>query len=135
AGDKTSADAKKSAQDTNDKADNHEIDRVDVNVRDREKHDLPPAAAQEAKQQCRHRIQGNSLPGDEQDCDYRIRVAMPRLQVVQPFAQKVKNQEKVAGDQNRINRQFNGKSSKSFRSFFFHAASIGRITRSLSPPG
>ena len=65
------------------------------------------------------------LTGNEQDCDYGVGVAMLIFEVVQPVSQKVKNQEKITGDQNGINRQLNGKSSKSFRSFFFHAAEPG----------
>jgi len=44
------------------------------------------------------RIQSNGLHGDEQNCNYGIGVAMSRLEVIQPFTQKMKNQEKVAGD-------------------------------------
>jgi hypothetical protein len=82
---------------------------------------LFPPPTQQAKQQRRYGIQSNGLPDDEQDCDRRICKAMSRLKVIQPFAQQMENQKEVAGDQNGINRQFNGKSSEVFRSFFFHA--------------
>jgi hypothetical protein len=92
-----------------------------VRVGNWEKHGLSPPSAQEAKQQGGYGIQSNGLSGDEQDCDDGIRKAMSRLKVIQPFAQQMENQKKIAGDQNGINRQLNGKSSEVFRSFFFHA--------------
>ena len=126
AGDETSADAKKSTQDANDKADNHEIDRVDVRVGDWKKHELFPAASEEAKQKSRHRVQDNGLAGDEQNGDAGISIAMLRFEPIQPVPQEIKNQEEIANDQNRIDRQFSGENPETFSSLFFHQAKMAR---------
>jgi hypothetical protein len=65
AGNETSADTKESTQNSNDKADSSQINRVDVRVGDWKKHELFPASPQEAKQERRHRVQNNGLTGDE----------------------------------------------------------------------
>jgi hypothetical protein len=74
------------------------------------KHELFPAAPQEAKQKRGHGIQSNGLAGDEQECNSGIDVAMLRFEVIQPLAQEMKNQKEIADDQDGIDRQFNGKS-------------------------
>ena len=120
----------KSAQDTNDKADNHEINRVDVRVGDWKKHELFPAASEEAKQKRRHRVQDNGLAGDEQNGDAGISIAMLRFEPIQPVPQEIKNQEEIANDQNRIDRQFNGENPETFSSLFFHRAEmVGTLDR------
>src|SRR4029077_7553765 len=98
-GNETSAYAKKAAQNSNHKTNYDQIDRVDVSVGDREKHDLSPAAEQEPKKERRHRVQSDSLTGDEQQRDDGVQVTMLRLELVQPLAQKMKNQEKINGDE------------------------------------
>src|SRR5881296_1464624 len=85
----TSADAKEPTENSNDKADNRQINRVDVRVGDWKKHELFPASPQEAKQERRHRIQDNGLTGDEQKGYPGIDVAMLRFKVVQPLAQEI----------------------------------------------
>jgi hypothetical protein len=124
AGNKASADSKEPTQDSNDKPDNDQINRVDICVGDWKKHGLFPAAPQEAKQEIRHRVQNNGLTDDKQDGDAGINVAMVRFEVVQPIAKKMKNQEKVNGDQNRIDHQFDSKSSQTLSSLLFHEGEI-----------
>src|SRR5438128_5167511 len=89
ASNQTYADTKEPTQNSNDKADNRQINRVDVRVGDWKKHELFPASPQEAKQERRHRIQDNGLTGDEQKGYPGIDVAMLRFKVVQPLAQEI----------------------------------------------
>jgi len=44
--------------------------------------------------------------------------------VIQPIAKKMKNQEEVDDDKNRIDSQFDSKGSQTFGSFFFHGAGM-----------
>src|SRR5438093_7507899 len=92
AGYETPAHAKEPTQNSNDKADNDQINRVDVRVGDWKKHELSRAAAQEAKQKRRHTIQENGLPNDEQKGYPGIDVAILRYEVITPLAQDMKNQ-------------------------------------------
>src|SRR5438093_13331937 len=112
AGNETSADSEEPTQNSNDKADDDQINRIDIRVGDREKHQLSPTAPQEAKQEGRYRVQCDRLTGDKQKRDRRINVAMLRFKIEQPAAQKMKNQEEVDNDENRINRQFDRKRSQ-----------------------
>src|SRR5947207_15518373 len=102
-GNETSADSEEPTQNSNDKADDDQINRVDIRVGDREKHQLSPTAPQEAKQEGRYRVQCDRLTGDKQKRDRRINVATLRLKVEHPVAQEMKNQEEVANDGDRIN--------------------------------
>ena len=108
----TSADTKEPTQNSNDKADNSQINRVDVRVGNWEKHRLFQAAAQKAKQERRHTIQKNGLPDDEQKGYTGIDVAVLTFEPVQPVPQEIKNQKEVDNDKNRIDCQLNGKGSK-----------------------
>src|SRR5881227_4328016 len=91
-GDETSADTKEPAQNSNNKSDNSQINRVDVRVGDWKKHELFPASPQEAKQERRHRIQDNGLTGDEQKGYPGIDVAMLYFEPVQPTTKQMQNQ-------------------------------------------
>ncbi len=121
AGNETSTDPKEPAQNSNDKADNDQINRVDVRVGDWKKHGLFPAAPQDAKQKRCHRVQNDGLAGDKQKCDAGVSVSMVRFEMVQPITKKVKNQEEVDDDKNRIGRQLNGKGSETLGSLLFHS--------------
>jgi len=92
-----------------------------VRVGDWKKHELSRAATQEAKQERRHRIQDNGLPGDEQNGDAGINVPMVRFEPVQPITKQMQNQKEVDNDKNRIDRQLNGKGSETFGSLLFHS--------------
>src|SRR5215468_10422349 len=87
----TSAYSKKAAQNSNNKADYGQIERIDVRVGDWKKHDSSPTASQESEQHRGYRIQNNGLTSYEQDGDECINDAMPRFELVQPMAQKVQN--------------------------------------------
>src|SRR6266700_2567346 len=90
-GNETSADTKEPTQNSNDKADNSQINRVDGRVGNWKKHELFPASPQEAKQERRHRVQSHGLTGDEQKSYPGIDVAMLTFEVVQPVPQEIKN--------------------------------------------
>ena len=87
----TSAYAKKAAQNSNNKADNDQIKRIDVRVGDWKKHDSSPTAPQEPEQNRGYRIQNNGLTSYEQDGDDRIKDAMLRFEPVQPVAQNMED--------------------------------------------
>jgi hypothetical protein len=91
---------------------------------DREKHGLSPTAAKESKQQGRHCIQDNGLPGNEQDGDYRIKDPMLRFEPVQPVAQKMQDRKEISGHKNRIDRQLNCKHAQTFGTVFFHEGGV-----------
>src|SRR5262245_52761806 len=80
----TSAYAEKAAQNSNNKADNDQIERIDVRVRDWKKHDSSPTAPQEPEQNRGYSIQGNGLTSYEQDRDDCIKDAMLCFEAVQP---------------------------------------------------
>src|SRR5439155_20922977 len=107
--------SEETTQNTKAKARDDQINRIDSRVRDREKQQLPPTAPQEAKQEGRYRVQYDRRTGDKQKRDRRINVAMLRLKIEQPAAQKRKNQEEVDNDEDQINRQFDRKRSQAHR--------------------
>src|SRR6476660_3175678 len=72
----TSTYAKKTAQNSNNKADNDQKNRIDVRVRDWKIHDSSPTAAKEPEQNRGYCIQGNGLTSYEQDRDDCIKDAM-----------------------------------------------------------
>ena len=88
---------------------------------DREKHELSPTSAQNPEQQGRYRIQHNGLTGNEQEGDYRVKDAMLHFEPVQPVAQKMQDQEKISGDQNRVDRQLDRKCAEALGIVLFHA--------------
>src|ERR1700740_1280673 len=98
----TSAYAKKAAQNSDNKADNDQIKRIDVTVGDWKKHDLSPTAPQEAKQTRGQRIQSNGLTSYEQKRDDCIKDSMLGFELVPPTAQKVQDQKEVTGNENRV---------------------------------
>src|ERR1044071_3031016 len=63
--DETSAYTKKAAQNSNNKPDNDQVQRVNVRMRNWEKHDLSPTATQEPEQSASDRVQNNGLTGYE----------------------------------------------------------------------
>ena len=55
------------------------------------------------------------------------------LQLMEPFAKKMQNEEKITDNENGINDQFDQKCAKRFDSFFFHLFQGLRVaTRSRS---
>jgi hypothetical protein len=91
-----------------------------MGVGDWEKHNLSRAAAQKPEQQSRHRVQNNGLASNQQKSERGVREAMALRELVQPFAQKVKNEKEITGHQNRVNGQFNPKRAQTLGSAFLH---------------
>src|ERR1041385_9054950 len=123
-GNETSADTKKPAQNSYEKADNGQIDRADLRVGNWKKHTLSPPAAQKAEQKRRDRVQNDGLTGNEQERDDGVGDSMLRFQMEQPLAEKMKNQEEIDDDENRINHQFDYERSQTFGFFLFHGTDI-----------
>jgi hypothetical protein len=82
--------------------------------------ELSPTSAQNPKQQGRYRVQHNGLTGDEQEGDYGVEDAVLRFEPIQPVAQKMQDQEKINGDQNRVDRQLDCKRAEALGVAFFH---------------
>jgi hypothetical protein len=93
-------------------------------MRNREKHGLSPTAANEPEQQSRHCIENNGLTGNEQEGDYRIKNTMLRFEPIQPVAQKMQDQEKICGDQDRIDGQLNCKDAQVLGTILFHEEDV-----------
>ena len=51
---------------------------------------------------------------------------MLRFELVQPLAQKMKNQEKITGDKDRIDCQLGRKRAQAFGSILFHEEQVKR---------
>src|SRR4029453_7394627 len=90
----TSAYTKKAAQNSNNKADNCQIKRIDVRIGDWKKHDSSPTAPQEPEQNCGYRIQNNGLTSYEQDGDDCIKDAMLRFEREKPVGKQMKDTKK-----------------------------------------
>src|SRR4030095_9876387 len=116
----TSAYAKKAAQNSNHKADNGQVQRIDVRIGDWKKHDLPPTARQEPEQNRGYRIENNGLTSDKQDGHERINDAMLGFELIQPVAQKMQDQEEITCDKDGINRQLGCECAQALGSILFH---------------
>src|SRR5207249_10303439 len=102
---------------------------IDVGIGDREKHGLSPTAPQEPEQHSRECIQNNGLTGNEQEGDYRVKDAMLHIELVQPVAQKMQDQEKISGDKNCIDRQLDYKHAQAFGTVFLHEGRVEGLKR------
>src|SRR5437762_12158246 len=101
-GNETSTDSKESAEDADNKADDHEINRADMGVGNWEKHGLFRTPAKKPQQKRGYILKHNGLTNDEQNRDAGVSVAMLMLEPMQPASQKIQNQKEIADNEQRI---------------------------------
>src|SRR5205085_6349945 len=85
AGDETTADPKKTAQNTDDKPDDDQINRADVRAGDGKKHILFRAVTDQPQQKRGHILEDDGLADHEQDGNAGIAVTMILFEALQPF--------------------------------------------------
>jgi osmotically-inducible protein OsmY len=109
-GNEAASDPKKTAHNADDESTDSEIDRADVRARNRKKHALLRATADQPQQKGRHSFQNHRLADDEQNCNATIDIPMVTLETVECLAQEMEDQEKVTGNQERVDGELKGKS-------------------------
>ena len=123
-GNETPANSEKTAEDSNQKTNDREINRADLRVGDRKHHrnhsERPP---------CNRRIkpvvthfEQDGLADDESDGHDRVNVDVSFLEIVEPIRQEMQDGEEITDDEGGIDDQLNQERRQCFPGFRFHCS-------------
>ena len=121
-GNETAADAEKTAEDSDQKTNDREINRADLRVGDRKhhrNHSERPPCSRRIKPVVTH-FEQDGLPDNQNDGNDGINVDVSFLEIVKPIGQEMQDGEEVTDDEGGIDDQLDQERRQCFPGFRFH---------------